>query len=86
MKIEGMIMSGEFDKNAREFTIKKIKNCYTETVVNEEQVEKLYAYCIRNKETEEQILTLYDQVLIRLKKDEMGQLLSDLQNVISFYQ
>lgn len=75
MKIEGMIISGEFDKNAQEFTIQKIKNWYTETVVKEEQVEKLYAYLIRNKEAEEQILTLYDQLLVRLTKDEMSLLL-----------
>lgn len=86
MKIEGMIISGEFDKNAQEFTIQKIKNWYTETVVKEEQVEKLYTYLIRNKEPEEQILTLYDQLLIRLTKEEMSQLLSDLENVVSLYQ
>jgi dsDNA-binding SOS-regulon protein len=86
MKIEGMIISGEFDKNAQEFTIQKIKNWYTETVVKEEQVEKLYAYLIRNKDAEEQILTLYDQLLVRLTKDEMSQLLSDLENVVSLYQ
>ncbi|WP_404996952.1 hypothetical protein [Caldifermentibacillus hisashii] len=86
MKIEGMIISGEFDKNAQEFTIQKIKNWYTETVVKEEQVEKLYAYLIRNKEAEEQILTLYDQLLVRLTKDEMNLLLSDLENVVSLYQ
>ncbi len=86
MKIEGMIISGEFDKNAQEFTIQKIKNWYTETVVKEEQVEKLYAYLIRNKEAKEQILTLYDQLLIRLTKDEMSLLLSDLENVVSLYQ
>ncbi|AWI11904.1 hypothetical protein P5F75_12305 [Caldifermentibacillus hisashii] len=86
MKIEGMIISGEFDKNAQEFTIQKIKNWYTETVVKEEQVEKLYAYLIRNKEAEEQILTLYDQLLVRLTKEEMSQLLSDLENVVSLYQ
>jgi len=79
-------MSGEFDKNAQEFTIQKIKNWYTETVVKEEQVEKLYAYLIRNKDAEEQILTLYDQLLVRLTKDEMSQLLSDLENVVSLYQ
>ncbi|KIO63908.1 hypothetical protein B4064_3126 [Caldibacillus thermoamylovorans] len=86
MKIEGMIISGEFDKNAQEFTIQKIKNWYTETVVKEEQVEKLYTYLIRNKEAEEQILTLYYQLLIRLTKEEMSQLLSDLENVVSLYQ
>ncbi len=86
MKIEGMIISGEFDKNAQEFTIQKIKNWYTETVVKEEQVEKLYAYLIRNKEAKEQILTLYDQLLVRLTKDEMSLLLSDLENVVSLYQ
>jgi len=86
MKMEGIIMSGEFDKNAQEFTIQKIKNWYTETVVKEEQVEKLYAYLIRNKDAEEQILTLYDQLLVRLTKDEMSQLLSDLENVVSLYQ
>lgn len=86
MKIEGMIISGEFDKNGQEFTIQKIKNWYTETVVKEEQVEKLYAYLIRNKEAEEQILTLYDQLLVRLTKDEMSLLLSDLENVVSLYQ
>lgn len=79
-------MSGEFDKNAQEFTIQKIKNWYTETVVKEEQVEKLYAYLIRNKDAEEQILALYDQLLVRLTKDEMSQLLSDLENVVSLYQ
>jgi dsDNA-binding SOS-regulon protein len=84
--MEGIIMSGEFDKNAQEFTIQKIKNWYTETVVKEEQVEKLYAYLIRNKDAEEQILTLYDQLLVRLTKDEMSQLLSDLENVVSLYQ
>lgn len=79
-------MSGEFDMNAQEFTIQKNKNWYTETVVKEEQVEKLYAYLIRNMEAEEQILTLYDQLLVRLTKDEISQLLSDLENVVSLYQ
>jgi hypothetical protein len=83
--IEGNIISGEFDKTINVFTLQKVKNLFTETTLKEKQVEDLYGYLKKHQNEDGQIISLYDQLLVRLSQDELKILLTDLEIIKSMY-
>ncbi|WP_026694060.1 hypothetical protein [Peribacillus kribbensis] len=84
--IDGQIISGEFDSGTGVFSLKKVKNFYTETSLKQNQVHSLYNYLkLHEDETDGQIVTLYDQMLIRLSPGEVRQLLEELEALQSLY-
>lgn len=86
MFVKGNIIAGEFDSTINEFSLQKVKNFETESILNEDQLNNIYHYLKKHQyEDDGQIITLYDQMLVRLEQDEVNQLISDLETVISMY-
>ncbi|WP_407272370.1 hypothetical protein [Radiobacillus sp. PE A8.2] len=87
MEWNGNIISGAFDDANNEFSIKSIKHFSTESTLNPNQLNQLYTYLDKHKdESDGQIVTLYDQLLVRLSQDEIKQLIDDLNHVKDLYQ
>lgn len=84
--IQGQIISGEFDTATNVFTLQKVKDFFTESILKENQLNNVYSYLKQHEhEKDGQIITLYDQMPIRLSQDEIKQLLRDLEHVQSMY-
>ncbi|KHF38969.1 hypothetical protein [Halalkalibacter okhensis] len=84
--INGQIISGEFNPEDNEFLLQKIKNQSTASVIKERQFQRLYRYLKEHQDTEaNQIITLYDQLLIPLSRDEIKQLITDLEKIRPLY-
>ncbi|GAE36970.1 hypothetical protein [Halalkalibacter akibai] len=80
----GQILCGEYDKTGNEFIVRKVKNQSTQSVLKKKQVDKLYRY-LKNHHEEGHIITLYDQMLLTLSKEDVDSLLNDLEEIESFY-
>ncbi len=86
MFLQGSIIMGEFDSLMNEFSLQKVKNFELESVLKENQINNIYDYLKKHKDEEDgQIITLYDQMLVRLSQNEINQLISDLEKVMSMY-
>jgi uncharacterized protein YneF (UPF0154 family) len=87
MFIQGSIIAGEFDSSLNEFAIQQVKHFETESILTENQLNQIYNYLKRNQHQEDgQIITLYDQMPIRLSQEEINQFIDDLEKVKSMYQ
>lgn len=87
MKIEGTIISGEFDFSMNEFSIHTVKHFYTESTLKEKQLLLLYEYLTKHKDEDGgQFVTLYDQLPVHLTRRDLNDLIGDLQKVKSLYQ
>lgn len=87
MKIEGTIISGEFDFSMNEFSIHTVKHFCTESTLKEKQLLLLYEYLTKHKDEDGgQFVTLYDQLPVHLTRRELNDLIGDLQKVKSLYQ
>lgn len=81
---EGTLLYGNYDEDT--FTLKRIKNIFTETSLNERQLTELYSYLERHANDEEgQVIAFYDQLLLKLTPDEIKVLLSDLKEILERY-
>ncbi|WP_409288264.1 hypothetical protein [Peribacillus sp. SCS-37] len=86
MYLDGQIISGEFNNETQEFSLQKVKHLYTETTLKEKQINELYSYLkLHEGETDGQIITLYDQMLVRLSPQEIGILLEELEILQRLY-
>lgn len=86
MKVNGDIISGEFDQRANEFLLQHVKHLSTESVLNEKQLNSLSDYLLKNRDdTDGQVLTLHDQMLVRLSQEEVGRFLDDLDKIKLLY-
>lgn len=86
MFVKGNIIAGEFDSTINEFSLQKVKDFETESVLNEDQLINIYHYLKKHQLGEDgQIITLYDQMLVRLAQNEVNQLIVDLEKVMSLY-
>jgi len=86
MFIQGSIIAGEFDSMMNEFSLQKVKNFDLESVLKENQINNIYDYLKKHQDEEDgQIITLYDQMPVRLSQNEINQLISDLEKVMSMY-
>lgn len=86
MKIEGTIISGEFDFSMNEFSIHTVKHFYTESTLKEKQLLLLYEYLTKHKDEDGgQFVTLYDQLPVHLTRRELNDLIEDLQKVKSLF-
>lgn len=87
MILNGSIISGEFDQLTNEFVLQKIKHFTTESTIKENQLKALSEYLNKHKhESDGQILSLYDQMLVPLSKEEINQLIEDLDEIKPLYQ
>lgn len=86
MKLEGNMISGQLDEQTNEFALQQVKHILTETILNQNQLETLIQYLNKHEGDEDgQVLTLYDQLLVRLSKEEVSQFIEDLKMIRSFY-
>jgi len=86
MFLQGTIIAGEFDSSMNEFSLQKVKNFNTESVLKENQINNIYHYLKEHQhEDDGQVITLYDQMPIRISQEEINQLICDLERVMSMY-
>ncbi|MGR3762856.1 hypothetical protein [Rossellomorea sp. NS-SX7] len=86
MFLQGSIITGEFDSVMNEFSLKKVKDFDTESVLKKNQIDHIYEYLKKHQhEDDGQIITLYDQMPLRLSQAEIDQLIGDIENVMSMY-
>jgi hypothetical protein len=86
MFLQGTVIAGEFDSSMNEFSLQKIKNFNIESVLKENQIKNIYQYLKGHQhEDDGQIITLYDQMPVRLSQNEINQLICDLERVMSMY-
>lgn len=86
MQIDGAIISGEFDASRNEFSLQRVKYFSTESIIREKQLSSLYQYLKKHEnEQDGQIITLYDQMPLRLTQSEVKQLMNDLEQIQPFY-
>lgn len=86
MFMQGTIIAGEFDSSMNEFSLQKVKNLNTESVLKENQLNNIYHYLKKHQhEDDGQIITLYDQMPLHLTQNEINDLICDLERVMSMY-
>lgn len=86
INIQGSIISGEFDEGLNEFYLQNVKSFTAESVLKKNQLTKLFQYLKEHEdENDGQILTLYDQMPVRLSQYEVRELLKDLEKVLGMY-
>ncbi|MFJ5761439.1 hypothetical protein ACIQAA_20490 [Neobacillus sp. NPDC093182] len=86
MFMQGSIIAGEFDSSLNEFALQQVKYFETVSILNENQLNQIYDYLKRNQHQEDgQIITLNDQMPIRLSQEEINQFIVDLEKVKSMY-
>lgn len=86
MFMQGTIIAGEFDSSMNEFSLQKVKSFNTVSVLKENQINNIYNYLKKHQhEKDGQIITLYDQMPVRLSQNEINQLISDIEKVMSMY-
>ncbi|RDU38017.1 hypothetical protein DRW41_00105 [Neobacillus piezotolerans] len=86
MIIEGSIISGEFDPSMNEFSLHKVKNLNTQSVLKENQLTAIYNYLKKHENDDDgQIITLNDQMPIRLTREELLKLAADFKKILSMY-
>jgi hypothetical protein len=86
MLLKGNIIAGEFDELMNEFSVQKVKHFTTETSIKEKQLKSLYDYLKKHRDdTDGQIITLYDQMPVRLSQEEINLFISDLEKVQLMY-
>ncbi|WP_415818193.1 hypothetical protein [Mesobacillus thioparans] len=84
--MQGTIIAGEFDSSMNEFSLQKVKNLNTESVLKENQLNNIYHYLKKHQhEDDGQIITLYDQMPLHLTQNEINELICDLERVMSMY-
>ena len=86
MRLDGNIISGEYDETSNEFSLQQVKQLTTDTTLNTKQVQALYDYLQKCRhETDGQVITLYDQVPLYIDSKEIELLLNDLEKVKGLY-
>ncbi|AZU61926.1 hypothetical protein [Neobacillus mesonae] len=87
MLLTGNIISGEFDELMNEFSLQKVKHFTTESTIKEKQLKNINDYLKKHRnDIDGQIITLYDQMPIRLSQEEINLLISDLEKVQLMYR
>jgi hypothetical protein len=86
MLMNGRIISGEFDELMNEFSLHTVKHLTIESTINQSQLNNLYNYLKRNREDlDGQIITLNDQMPLRLSQEEVDLLIRDFENIRVMY-
>ncbi|MFF2449606.1 hypothetical protein ACFVSW_21415 [Neobacillus sp. NPDC058068] len=87
MLLTGNIISGEFDELMNEFSLQKVKHFTTESTIKESQLKSMYDYLKKHRnDIDGQIITLYDQMPIRLSQEEVNLFIRDLEKVQLMYR
>ncbi|MBA2176099.1 hypothetical protein H0266_14475 [Halobacillus locisalis] len=85
--MNGKIIQGTFDQVNDEFVLNQVKHFTTQSILNKDQFDKIYDYLNNHKdEADDQILTLNEQMLVRLSQEESSQFIEDLNQIRDLYQ
>ncbi|WP_406944265.1 hypothetical protein ACJA3J_12965 [Halobacillus sp. SY10] len=86
MDVNGKIIRGEFDRVNDEFVLNQVKHFTTQSTLNKDQLDTIYEYLNNHKDEEDsQILTLNEQMLVRLSQEESSQFIEDLNQIRDLY-
>ncbi|RXJ04516.1 hypothetical protein DS745_03795 [Anaerobacillus alkaliphilus] len=86
MKVTGSIISGEFDEQMNEFSLESVKHFLTRSTLRKNQLDTLYQYLTLHKNEEDgQVITLYDQLPLRLTQEETSMFIEDLDQIKKLY-
>jgi len=86
MLLKGNIISGEFDEVLNEFSLQKVKHFDVESTIKESQAKILCDFLKEHQNDRDgQIITLYDQMPVRLSQEEVSLFVSDLEKIQSMY-
>lgn len=84
--ISGNIISGEYDDQAEQFSISMIKHFKTQSILTKDQASQLLDYLYRHKDEEGgQVITLNDQMPLRVSSEEINALILDLEKIESHF-
>lgn len=81
-----MILSGIFDEAENEFTLQQVKHHVTESSLQKNQLHAIYDYLMDHEEDQEGlVLTLYDQMPVKLTQDEIQEILRDIEEINQYF-
>lgn len=84
--LQGSLIAGKFDNEQNLFYVQQVKQFPIESNLNEKLTNSLYNYLQINQQDEDGlVLTLYDQMPIMITKNEIEQLMKDLDKVKSLF-
>ncbi|MCP1158559.1 MULTISPECIES: hypothetical protein [Bacillaceae] len=84
--ISGNIISGEYDDQAEHFSISMIKHFKTQSILTKDQAIQLLDYLYRHRDEEGgQVITLNDQMPLRISSEEINSLILDLEKIESHF-
>jgi hypothetical protein len=84
--LQGSLIAGKFDNEQNLFYVQQVKQFPIESNLNEKITNSLYNYLQINQQDEDGlVLTLYDQMPIMITKNEIEQLMKDLDQVKSLF-
>lgn len=74
MFLQGTIIPGEFDYSMNEFSLKRLKNLNTESVLTENQLTNIFQYLKKHQHKGDgQVITIYDQISLRLTQNDINE-------------
>jgi glutaredoxin len=80
--MENSIFSGNINHQTNEFILNKVKDFETQSVINENKLNRIFDYLQKAKNEESlPIIMINDQLPIRLNKEEIHQLLKEIENI-----
>ncbi|MDQ0337245.1 hypothetical protein J2S00_000015 [Caldalkalibacillus uzonensis] len=76
------IFEGEIDPVSNNYVLKKVKNLETQSVISPEQIQTIYKHLSKVlNSSEDYVITVNDQMPIRLSHDDIKQLLIELEEI-----
>ncbi|GGC77890.1 hypothetical protein GCM10007216_05520 [Thalassobacillus devorans] len=86
MNFSGEILAGEFDRDSDAFILQQVKQLSTSSSLNKDQFDAIYHYLIMNQDdTGGQVLSLNDQLLVRLNQEELQNFIADLDRIKNIF-
>ncbi|MDF0727981.1 hypothetical protein PY093_15010 [Cytobacillus sp. S13-E01] len=80
--MNGSIFTGKLDTESNGFVLTQVKDMNTQTVLTNTQIDAIYDYLAKAVHYDEyHIITLYDQLPVRLRTDEITVLLGELDRI-----
>ena len=80
LQLKGSIISGTLDSSNESFHLQSVKHLETSSTIGKERLEMLYQYLM--KQNESQVISLEDQLLLHLEKQELSDLKADLSQIL----
>ncbi|WP_028782393.1 hypothetical protein [Thalassobacillus devorans] len=86
MNFSGDIIAGAFDQCNDAFILQQVKQLSTSSSLNKDQFDAIYHYLRTNQDDPGgQVLSLNDQMLVRLTQEELQDFIEDLDRIKSIF-